>query len=257
MMFIPYVCCGDPNLKFTHKLIKVLSKTADVIELGIPFSDPIADGKTIQFAANRALQNEVNVEKIFFMVKRLRKGGLHTPLVFMTYYNIVFAYGKERFLKKMNELKMQGIIIPDLPFGEDKEFEQLAKNYNISIIHLIAPNTPAERTKKLLADSGMFTYLVSVTGTTGARKNVNSESLAFVKRIRKLAGKERSLCVGFGISNPNQAKDFVKAGASGVIVGSKLIEIYSKHIQKEKINSKSALKEISAFANRFSLKQVP
>ena len=252
-MFIPYICCGDPNLEFTYKLVRTLAPYSYVIELGIPFSDPIADGKTIQMAANRALANGVTVEKIFGMVERLRADGtdkIEVPLVFVTYFNIIYAYGCGKFLKRMKDVGVQGLIIPDLPFGEDSEFESLAKSCGISIINLIAPNTTDERAEQILENSrtthAPFTYLVSSAGTTGTKDGVSAESIEFVKRIRTLAGNGNNnrLCVGFGISDAEQAKRFVEAGADGVIVGSKIIEIYSRHGSEPE----NALKEIEKFA---------
>lgn len=250
MMFVPYVCCGDPNLEFSAKLIKTLSEHADIIELGIPFSDPIADGKTIQQAANRALKNGVNIEKIFSMVKELRE-DITIPFVFMTYYNIIYAYGREEFLKKMKQVGVQGLIIPDLPCGEDEDFQEMASDYDISIIGLIAPNTETERAKYILSGKGskLFTYLVSVSGVTGARDNISKESVDFVKRIRAIAGNKK-LCVGFGISNKPQAKQFEKAGADGIIIGSHIINLYSKYLDnKGKIHEKKAISEITRFCN--------
>lgn len=247
MKFIPYVCCGDPNIEFTYELVKRLAKYADIIELGIPFSDPIADGKTIQKAANRALKNGVTLEKIFEMVKKLRSvDRITVPFVFMTYYNIVYAYGKENFLKKMNNVGVEGLIIPDLPFGEDKEFEKIASGHGITIVNLIAQNTEEDRAKRILKKENMFTYLVSVKGVTGVRGEISEESLEFVKRIQTIAGKENTLCVGFGISTIEQAKQFVDAGADGVIVGSKIVDIYSSINERD-----NALEEIEKFANGF------
>lgn len=244
MKFVPYVCCGDPDLGFTHELIRVLAPHSEIIELGIPFSDPIADGKTIQKAAYRALKNGTNVEKIFSMVEKLREEKITTPLVFMTYYNIVYSYGCERFLQEMKRTGVQGIIVPDLPFGEDAGFEKLAGRHGISIIHLIAPNTGDDRAKRILESPSLFTYLVSIAGTTGARGSVSRESLDFVRRIRGLAGKDRKLFVGFGVSGAEQARQFAQAGADGVIVGSRIIDIYSK--------GGKALEDIGALAREIS-----
>jgi len=251
MKFVPYICCGDPDLEFTCKLVKTFAPYSYLIELGIPFSDPIADGKTIQKAANRSLKNRTNIEKIFSMVERLRREKVTTPFVFMSYYNIIYSYGKEKFLSKMKEIEVQGIIIPDLPFGEDLEFEKLARTYNISIINLIAPNTRLERAKKILNVPSFFTYLVSVAGTTGARGQVSKESLEFVKRIKKMAGNANitQLFVGFGISNPEQAKQFIEAGADGVIVGSEIINIYSKYLEHGQSLERS-LDDLKRFAKR-------
>lgn len=251
MMFIPYVCCGDPNIQFSKELIKTLAPYSDIIELGIPFSDPIADGKTIQEAANRALMNGVTVDKIFEMVEELRSDGINTPFVFMTYFNIVYAYGREDFLMKMKKTGVQGIIIPDLPFGEDPEFEQLAKMHEISIINLIAPNTDEERAKRILENQTMFTYLVSLSGVTGSRDRISEQSIEFIKRIRSLAGEKKKLCVGFGISNKEQAKQFIESGADGIIVGSKIINIYSEDIDNEQIETSKTLEKIHTFIKTF------
>ena len=198
MIFIPYVCCGDPSIEFTEKLVRTLAPHSDIIELGIPFSDPIADGKTIQAAANRSLANGTTIEQIFEMVARLRENGTNTngtitditngtdkvvvvPFVFMTYFNIIYAYGCEMFLKRMKETGVQGLIIPDLPFGEDVEFEKLAESCGISIINLIAPNTTNERAEQILENSrntnAPFTYLVSSAGTTGTKDGVSPNPL--------------------------------------------------------------------------------
>ncbi|MDO8553778.1 MAG: tryptophan synthase subunit alpha [Candidatus Micrarchaeota archaeon] len=247
MMFVPYVCCGDPNLEFSYQLIKKLAPYSTIIELGIPFSDPIADGKTIQMAANRALKNGVTVEKIFAMIKLLRKEGIKTPFVFMTYYNIVYSYGKEKFLERITTSSVQGIIIPDLPFEEDPEFENLAEKHGIGIVKLIAPNTEEKRAKKILTNEKLFTYLVSTTGTTGAKREIGNESLDFVKRIRKLAGNDKKLYVGFGISNAAQAKEIVNAGADGVIIGSRIIDIYSKFIGTDGEMTIGAIEQVEKF----------
>lgn len=254
--FIPYVCCGDPNLEFTYKLIRTLAPYSEIIELGIPFSDPIADGKTIQAAANRALTSGTTVEQIFGMVGQLRKDGIIVPFVFMTYFNIVYSYGSECFLKKMREIGVQGVIIPDLPFEEDKDFEKLAESCGVSMVNLIAPNTSDERAKKILEKrcNVLFTYLVSIAGTTGTRDNASIESIEFVRKMRALAGNDKKLYVGFGISTPQQATEFVNAGADGVIIGSALIEIYSKHIRDRKIDEELVLKDVRAFGRTFVLK---
>jgi len=242
MMFIPYVCCGDGGIEFTEKLVRALAPHSDIIELGIPFSDPIADGKTIQKAANRALAGGANVRMIFEMVQRLRKGGVQTPFVFMTYYNVIYAHGKREFLHRMGEAGVQGIIVPDLPFGEDSEFERLAKESGIAIVNLVAQNTKEERVNEMLAQEKLFTYLVSVAGTTGARGDVANESIEFVKRIRKIAGNGKKLCVGFGVSDAKIAGKFREAGADGVIVGSRIIDVY------EGKNREEALAQIGELA---------
>ncbi len=248
MKFTPYICCGDPNMQFSYKLVKTLAPYSHAIELGIPFSDLIADGRSIQAAAERALEAGATVDRIFSMVEKLRTEGISVPFVFMTYYNIVYAYGREKFLQRMRRAGVQGIIIPDLPFGEDVEFEKLAEQQGIGIVKLIAPNTPDNRAKQLLANESLFTYLVSTTGTTGARSNVDSGAIEFVKRIRNVASMHNVLCVGFGVSNAGQANKLVEAGASGVIIGSKLIDIYSECMNNGSMDEEKALDKIEKFA---------
>ena len=149
MKFIPYVCCGDPNLDFTYKLVKTLAPYSYLIELGFLFRSDCR-WKTIQGASERALKSGANTDKIFSMVETLRKEHIKTPFVFMTYYNIVYAYGRENFLQRMAKVGVQGIIIPDLPFEEDKTFENLTEKYNISIVNLISSNTQIDRSRKIL-----------------------------------------------------------------------------------------------------------
>ncbi|PIU21414.1 MAG: tryptophan synthase subunit alpha [Candidatus Diapherotrites archaeon CG08_land_8_20_14_0_20_34_12] len=249
MKVIPYICCGDPNINFTFDLIKTVAQYSNFIELGIPFSDPIADGKTIQKATARSLKNGITIEKIFKMCSRLKKEGLEVPLVFMTYYNIIYCFGAGKFLIKMKHAGIKGLIIADLPLGEDKGFESLAKKHQISLIHLIAPNTSNERCLEILKHAGLFTYVVSLSGITGARKKADIEGLTLVRRIRKIA-KIKKLFVGFGISSPEQAKAFEKVGADGIIVGSKIIDIYGRCIKGRKIDGKKALNEVKKFIKK-------
>lgn len=246
MIFVPYVCCGDISIEFTNALVRTLAPYSHAIELGMPFSDPIADGKTIQEAATRALKAGVKVSSVFALVERLRKGGIGKPLIIMTYYNVIYSYGRKRFLQKMRKAGAQGLIVPDLPFGEDLLLEEAARERGISIISQIAPNTSEVRAKRILQKETMFTYLVSSKGVTGARSHVAKESLTFVKRIRKIAGARKRLWVGFGVSNAEQAKEFAKAGADGVIVGSAIADIYSKRKEER------AIKEIKRLAASFN-----
>ncbi len=232
MKFVPYVCCGDYGMDFTFQLVKALAPHSGIIELGIPFSDPIADGPTIQLAAQRSLARGTKTEDVFSLVEKLRSAGVKNDFALMTYYNIIFSFGQEKFLKRMKEAGAQALIIPDLPLGEDTAFESLAKKHKIEIIKMVAPNTGPARVKKLVEGSGKvpcsFTYLVSAKGTTGARANAGQGSVEFVKSVRKISGKGAKLFVGFGVSSPEQAREYLQAGADGVIVGSALIDIYSK-----------------------------
>lgn len=236
MTFVPYVCCGDYGMDFTFQLVKALAPHSGIIELGIPFSDPIADGPTIQLAAQRSLALGTRPEDVFPLVEKLRSAGVKNDFALMTYYNIIFSFGQEKFLKRMKDSGAQALIIPDLPLGEDQEFESLAKKRGIEIIKMVAPNTPAERVKELVKGSGKapcsFAYLVSAKGTTGARANAGQGSVEFVKSVRKIAGKGARLFVGFGVSSPELARAYMQAGADGVIVGSALIDIYCRFAGK-------------------------
>lgn len=251
MKIIPYICCGDPNINFTFNLVKTLAPYSTFIELGIPFSDPVADGKTIQEAAIRSLKNGTTIGKIFKMCLRLKEESLDVPFIFMTYYNIIYCFGAEKFLIKMKHAGIKGLIIADLPLGEDKGFESLAKKHRISLIHLIAPNTSKKRCREILKNAGLFTYVVSLSGTTGARKKAGIEGLTLMEKIGKIA-KNKKLFVGFGISNSKQAKAFEKAGADGIIVGSKIIDIYSRYIKGKKIDEKKALTDAGKFIKKLA-----
>jgi len=246
MKLTPYICCGDPNLEFSKKLAMAFSH-CEIIELGIPFSDPIADGKTIQEATQRAIANGMNTEKAFDFAKKLRAEGMVSKLVFMTYYNILHAYGKEKFVTSMKESGVDGIIIPDLPFREDEEFEELARKHNVSIVNMIAGNTSKKRAKEILENETLFTYLVSTYGTTGSRQEADREGIELVRRTRAIAGKRNKLYVGFGITRPKQAKQYIDAGADGVVIGSAIIGIYSKAMDDENSEEK-ALELVKEFA---------
>jgi tryptophan synthase alpha chain len=232
---IVYITCGFPDIKTTEELVPKLNDAgADIIELGIPFSDPIADGKTIQYSGQKALENGTTLNKIFPMAKRIRK---KTPagLVLMGYYNSILAYGKERFINDCKRIGIDGVIIPDLIPEEAGEMIKLAGGENIKLIFLAAPNTKPNRLKIIGSYSTGFVYSVSITGTTGGR-NVLPDIDAYIQRVKKHT--ILPVSVGFGISNSKQAK---KAGeyADGVIIGSALIKIMidnPKHLQKKSLD---------------------
>lgn len=246
MKVAPYVCLGDPDMEFSLELIKRISPCSDMIELGIPFSDPIADGPTIQGAATRSLSGGFRVDDAFSIVKKARDEGVSNRLVFMTYFNIIYTYGMERFLDSMKKEGVDGLIIPDLPFGGDNEFESLAKEKGISIVNLIAPNTPLDRARDILENETLFTYLVPLSGVTGARKK--TVGLDFVSGIRNIAGSKNTLFAGFGISGREQADAYIKAGADGVIIGSRIVDIYTKELEE---NREKALDAVEEFLSSF------
>ena len=219
--FIPFLTCGDPSLEVTEQLIYAMEEAgADLIELGIPFSDPTAEGPVIQAANVRALSGGVTTDKIFDMVKRLRQ-NTKIPMVFMTYANVVFSYGTERFIQKAASLGMDGLILPDVPFEEKEEFDSVCKKYGLDLISLIAP-TSHERISMIAKEAEGFVYCVSSLGVTGMRSQITTDIGAMVQLVK--AQKDIPCAVGFGISTPEQAKKMA-AQADGVIVGSAIVKL--------------------------------
>lgn len=218
--FIPFITCGDPNLETTEKLICAMEENgADLIELGIPFSDPTAEGPVIQGANIRALSGGVTTDKIFDTVRRVRK-NVKIPLVFMTYANVVYSYGIERFAQTAAEVGMDGIILPDVPFEEKEEFAPAFRSRGLDFISLIAP-TSSDRIAKIAAGAEGFIYCVSSLGVTGVRQNITTDLESMVNLARK-ANPEIPCAIGFGISSPEQAARMAKY-ADGVIVGSAIV----------------------------------
>ena len=223
--FIPFVTCGDPDIETTKQIVYEMEKAgAALIELGIPFSDPTAEGPVIQGANLRALTGGVTTDKIFDMVKEIRQ-NTQIPLVFMTYANVVFSYGTERFLEKAKNVGMDGLILPDVPFEEKEEFDIVCKKYGIDLISLIAP-TSHERISMIAKEAQGFVYCVSSLGVTGMRSQITTDIGAMVELVKK--AKDIPCAVGFGISNPEQAKKM--AGQSdGVIVGSAIVKLCGQY----------------------------
>ena len=223
--FIPFITCGDPDLETTAKVVRAAQAAgADLIELGIPFSDPTAEGPVIQGANIRALSGGVTTDKIFDLVRDLRR-DVTVPMVFMTYANVVFSYGAERFIGTCAEIGMDGIILPDLPFEEKDEFDPLCKKYGVDLISLIAP-TSENRIAMIAREASGFIYIVSSLGVTGVRSEITTDIGAMVKLVKE--NTDVPCAVGFGISTPEQAKKM--AGLSdGAIVGSAIIRIIEKY----------------------------
>jgi tryptophan synthase alpha chain len=219
---IPYLTIGYPHIEATLKAVPLLIENgADIIELGIPFSDPIADGATIQESSYQALQNGITTVTCLDIAKKLRE-QTQTPLVFMTYFNPVFNYGLDRFCHACVDSGVDGLIIPDLPPEEGESLECSASESGINLIYLLSPTSTPERIQIVAEKSRGYIYLVSVAGVTGARNDLPDGTSAFISRVRKVA--KQPLCVGFGISTPLQAKQISQV-ADGVIVGSKLIQL--------------------------------
>lgn len=218
---IPYVSCGDPSIEFTEKLVLKLSKAgADLLELGIPYSDPVADGPTIQKASQRALAAGVKLERILQMAASLR-GKIQTPLILMTYFNVIYRYGLKQFVDRSLQAGIDGVIVPDLPPEEAGVFKRLMDEVDLDLIFLAAPTSTERRLKKIASLARGFLYCVSVTGVTGSREKINADLATFIERVRLYT--DLPLAVGFGIANPLMARQVAQM-AEGVIVGSSIIE---------------------------------
>lgn len=223
--FIPFLTCGDPDLETTEKLIGAIAEAgADLIELGIPFSDPTAEGPVIQDANLRALSAGTTTDKIFDMVRRVRQ-TVSIPMVFMTYANVIFSYGADRFLKTAAEIGMNGIIVPDVPFEEKQEFEPLCQKYGLDQISMIAP-TSHDRIRAIAEQANGFLYCVSSLGVTGTRTAITTDISAMVKLVKEV--KDIPCAVGFGISTPEQAESMCRQ-ADGAIVGSAIVKLIAQY----------------------------
>lgn len=223
--FIPFITCGDPDLETTEQLVYTMEKEgAAVIELGIPFSDPTAEGPVIQAANLRALRGGVTTDKVFDTVEKIRKNS-QIPLVFMTYANVVFSYGTERFVQRMKASGMDGLILPDVPFEEKEEFDSVCREYGIELISLIAP-TSHERIRMIAEKASGFVYCVSSLGVTGTRSEITTDIGEMVRLVKET--KDIPCAVGFGISTPEQATEICRH-ADGVIVGSAIVKMCAAH----------------------------
>lgn len=224
---IPYITVGYPSIEATMEVVPLLARSGcDIVELGIPFSDPLADGATIQKASFYALKNGVTPQICLEVAKELSQ-KVEIPLVFMTYFNPVFNYGLEEFCHAAARSGIDGLIIPDLPPEEGLELEEITRRRGLDLIYLLAPTSTDERIKLVAKKSRGFIYLVAVTGVTGARSKLPAGLEAFVGRVRRAAA--QPLCVGFGISTPEQAAQVARA-ADGVIVGSRLIQLMEDEV---------------------------
>ena len=223
--FIPFVTCGDPDLETTAKVVRAMAEAgADLIELGIPFSDPTAEGPVIQAANVRALAAGTTTDKIFDMVRELRK-DVTVPMVFMTYANVVFSYGSEKFISSCADIGIDGLILPDVPYEEKEEFDPICKRYGLDLISLVAP-TSEDRIAKVAGEASGFVYVVSSLGVTGVRSEITTDIGAMVKLIR--ASTKLPCAVGFGISTPEQAKKMASL-SDGAIVGSAIVKLIAQY----------------------------
>ncbi len=241
---IGYLTLGDPDIATSEKLISCLAENVDIMELGLPFTDPIADGPTIQAAIERALKAGMNTDIAFDMVVRLRK-KIDIPFVFMTYYNIVLHYGEERFIKRCSEIGVDGVLISDMPLEEASETLKVCKRYGVDFISLIAPTTTEERMKKISSKARGFLYLVALLGVTGAREKLQEESIKKTKWALKLAG-GLPLAVGFGISKKEHVQALMEAGAQGAVVGSAFVNLVAKKGEAARDELQSLSRELKA-----------
>lgn len=223
--FIPFITAGDPALEITEQLVPQMAKAgADLIELGIPFSDPIAEGQVIQDADQRALAGGTTTDKIFDMVRRIRK-SCQVPLAFMTYVNPIFSYGTARFMKNCQEVGINALIVPDLPYEEKGELMPFCAKYNVTLISMIAP-TSNQRIRMIASEAQGFIYCVSSLGVTGMRQKIGRDAKEMIKVVKEV--KNIPCAIGFGISTPEQAVKMIEF-ADGVIVGSAIVKLVEEH----------------------------
>lgn len=223
--FIGFITAGDPDLDTTKEIILQMEQAGcDLVEIGIPFSDPIAEGPVIQNANIRALKNKVTTDDVFEAVNDI-KDTVHIPMVFMTYLNVLFKYGYDRFLQNAANAGICGVIIPDLPYEEKDELQSVAKNYGVQVVSLIAP-TSEERIKTIAADAEGFVYTVSSLGVTGVRSEIKTDLESITAAIK--VATDVPVAIGFGINTPEQAKHYSSI-ADGVIVGSAIVKIIEKY----------------------------
>lgn len=240
---ITYITGGDPTPKYTPKIVEALvNNGADIVEIGVPFSDPIADGATIQAADNRALEAGTTPHTIFEIVRQTKK-KVDVPIVLLSYYNILFKMGVKTFLEKANKYGVDGLIIPDLPIEEAGHYHELAEKQGINTIFLATPLTSISRLKDIIEFTSGFLYLISVFGITGARDQVTHLTIQTIEKFKPYTSISIPLAVGFGISKPEHVRTIIDCGAKGAIVGSAFIKIVENNLD----NPTKLLDNISNF----------
>jgi tryptophan synthase alpha chain len=227
--FMPFVVAGDPDYKVSLKLLKLVAVKADFLEIGFPYSDPLADGPTIQKADNRALESGVNTDQVFELIKKLRKSA-QIPITVLVYTNLVYQRGIDRFYKDAFTAGIDGVLIPDLPVEEIEDFYHAARKFSVQQIFLVSQTTTKKRLEKILEYAEGYLYLVSILGITGARSGLARETLSLIRRVKKQT--KLPVVVGFGISKPEQIKTLRKSGADGAIVGSALVNFIDQNLKK-------------------------
>ena len=244
--FVPFIVAGDPNLETTKDLILLLAeKGASVIELGVPFSDPVADGVTIQASAERALKNPISVKSILEVVGEVRKEGCETPIILFSYFNPILQFGLKNFAVEASKVGIDGILITDLVPEEAEEFRAILAAENLALIMLAAPTSSDERLAKICERASGFVYAVSRAGVTGARKDSSNDAEKLVSRLRKFT--ELPIAVGFGISNAEQIKEVCQY-ADAAVIGSAIVSEIARSI-----DSQSEIENVRAFIEKLSL----
>lgn len=231
-VFLGFVTAGDPDFKTSLEIVDSLVKGGvDILELGLPFSDPLADGPAIQKASQRSLKNGMNTDRFFGFIEELRKKH-SLPVVCLTYYNLVLHRGLEKFSSDCRKFGLDGLIIPDLPVEEASPLFKACSKNNVHLIFMVAPTTTNKRLRRIMKVAKGFAYVVSLRGITGVRKQLSDEVKPLIKRIRRVNDRI-PLAVGFGVSNPMHVKSVAEAGADGVIVGSALIEVIERNLKNK------------------------
>lgn len=231
--FVPFWVLNYPTKEKSLEIIKKIGKNADILELGIPFSDPVADGPVIQEADNIALKNGSTTKKAFEVISEIRKFFPDKPIGLLVYFNLILGFGIEKFFKACQKNGVDSILIPEIPVEElnrkieNKTIKDMSKKYNINLVFLISTNTPQDRRLKIYKESNTFIYVVSTPGITGVKKDLKSDTKKMIKNLKKET--KIPICIGFGVSSPEHVKNLKKEGADGVIIGSKLFEIYKKN----------------------------
>lgn len=242
---IAYVTAGYPELEDTLIIVDALIRGGvDIIELGIPFSDPIADGPTIQTAAAKALEAGTTPKKVLEIAEEIKQRN-KTPLVTLTYYNPIYRMGIKNFFETAKASGISGVIVPDLPPEEAGEYKKIAENHQVDTIFLAAPSTPMERLRKIVETTSGFLYLVSVYGVTGARQQVQDQTIELIRKTLPITQGKTPLAVGFGISKPEHVKTIIQSGADAAIVGSQIIKIIENKHEEEKM-----LKTLKDYTNQ-------
>jgi len=234
LALMPFIMAGDPNIEITYEiLLKLQENGADLIELGIPYSDPLADGPVIQLAASRALKSGTSLRKVIKLLEAL-KGKLNIPIILFSYLNPLLCFGFEKFCEMASNAGVSGLIVPDLPLEEAYKFSKIVSNHSLDLVLLVAPTTPFERMKQISNHTKGFTYLVSVTGVTGERSKMENRVENLIAKLKDV--NSNPIAVGFGISTPEHVNKVREWGADGVIIGSAFVKRISSSSEKDVVD---------------------